>query len=390
MSGSSPVAGADGHVVPPGSSLRPPARPLAECKALLDRSRLAGRISAFIFLLAALAVVDGLQTLMRHEFNRVDIIPGEQISVSGMLPYGVEKHTDLDVEITGEAGISFTPIEVYKGFWMGGKMWRADITAAPDARPGKTIVTVVDYPPVKKEAGGKLAGQGKTEAPALGEVSATGEALTVPAAPGASLALEHKAPSTTTPEGAEEHLQNPAANAAGQTNRASGSAASARDDSELSPQNPTLVFAVTIWPSDAARRLADNSFFRAYTGVPAFAAAAGATLLALLAGVGNWLLFGRAEAGLAAHGVYFIHGIKVLSINPKDPKEQTDGIKVAFAHAGHSDFTTNESVILYDRGWKDQGRGTIIEVDEIKAFALFSKRGVHPEYGWLISRVAVV
>lgn len=137
-------------------SVAAPAKPanspdLAESKAWLERSRLWGKISAVIFMLAALAVMDALQSLVRHEFNSVDLVPGETILLSGMLPAKVKDLQGLNYSIEGGSGIMFTPVETYKGFWMGGHMWRAELSAAADAAPGQAVLVIEDIIPPKSD-----------------------------------------------------------------------------------------------------------------------------------------------------------------------------------------------------------------------------------------------
>ena len=104
-------------------------------------------MSAVFFLLAAFAVLDALQTLMRHEFNRIDLIAGETVLVSGMLPAQAGSHADMDVYLEGDPIIRFDPQETYKGFWMGGRMWRASLSAYPFAHPGTAGFTITDLTP---------------------------------------------------------------------------------------------------------------------------------------------------------------------------------------------------------------------------------------------------
>ena len=306
---------------------------LAESKALLARSRLFGKISAIIFILAALAVFDALQNLIRHEFNSINAVPGERILVSGMLPAKASSYKDIEVLLEGDPGVSFAPFESYKGFWMGGQMWRGELIIAPDAGgehsgitmgasrnerenlPGRAVLTIVDYLPLKKDA--------------------------------------------SAPENTEE---------------------------EFGPQNPALVYSVLIWPTEEARQAAAISLFRRYTGFPPFGVAVGAVLFAILVGVANWWTFGRAERGLAGHDVFFIHGIKDLGLATRKDKVKESGFKTAFARAGRP-FALGDEVALLDRDWREQSRGEIVEVTNIKAFALFPQDGVNPQYGWLVTRI---
>lgn len=125
----------------------PPLPSLEQSKALLARSLVWGWLSAILFFIAAMAVADSLQSLIRHEFNSIDLVPGERLLVSGMLPADAQEHSDLVVQVSGDAAITFTPLETYRGFWMGGRMWRAELVAAPDALPGNAVVTVRDILP---------------------------------------------------------------------------------------------------------------------------------------------------------------------------------------------------------------------------------------------------
>lgn len=279
-----------------------------KAKGLLVRSRVLGVISALVFVVAVFAVFDGLQTLMRHEFNSIDVVPGEQLLVSGMLPGGTSSHEELVVHIDGEPGVIFTPLETYKGFWMGGHMWRARLEAPANYPPGRVVITVVDILPAEDKDKTVFAGQ----------------------------------------------------------------------------QNPALVFAVNVFASEAERLAQDNSLLRRLTGYPAFALAAGAVFLAIVIGFVSWRTFGKAEAGLAEHGVFFIHGVKELDNTGMGPFPVV-GYKAAFAHAGKQ-FYRNEPVILYDKAWRERSRGSIVEVSKIKGFALFPQDGTKPRYGWLVAR----
>ncbi|MDL2316207.1 hypothetical protein LJC59_03910 [Desulfovibrio sp. OttesenSCG-928-A18] len=295
---------------------------LAQSKALLARSRLLGRVSAVIFFIAALAVVDALQTLMRHEFNRIELIPGESVLVSGMLPSEVKSHEQIEFTIAGDECLRFVPRETYKGFWMGGHMWRAELSAGSDCPEGRSTITVVDIvqPPAQ--------------------------------------------------DGEKQNFDD-------------------RDRSILfgGQQNPALVFGVTVWADDAARRNADTSIFRRYTGFPAFGVAAFCVILAIIAGIANWLIFSRAEKALALHDMFFVHGIKELKGDERTgPGPAPVGYRASFARVGRP-FVFGDPIVLYDSHGREAARGNIMEVDRFKAHALFPRDGIRPAYGWLAGRV---
>jgi len=126
---------------------------LAQAKNLLARSRFFGRLSALLFILASVAVVDSLQTLIRHEFNAIGIVPGESMLVSGAMPVDARTLEDLEVSIEGDPGLSFKPLETYQGFWFGGRMWRAELSADPGMRPGRAVLTVKEIIPLPGEKG---------------------------------------------------------------------------------------------------------------------------------------------------------------------------------------------------------------------------------------------
>ena len=232
---------------------------MEEGKAYLIRSRILGKLSACIFLIAALGVVDGLQTLMRQDFNSVALVPGETTIISGMMPQNATKTSDLVVETEGLTGLRFDPVDAFKGFWMGGNMWRAELTADASASPGKGTLTVVDMVPMKKVGSTAVRDEDSPRKPAPPEEAAPAPVM---------------------------------------------------------GQNPALVYAVTVWASAAEREAAEISFLRRFTGQAPFAVAGVAAAFALLAGICNFVFFAKAESRLARQGVYVIHGVKKQADGP--------------------------------------------------------------------------
>ena len=121
--------------------------------AALGKARLSGYVSACFFLLVVLLVIDGLQALMRTDFNRIDLPLGTQTLISGAMPLQAKDHTDINVDIEGLDGLSFTPLTHFKGFWLGAPMWRATLDASAATAPGRAVLTILDLVPAKSTTG---------------------------------------------------------------------------------------------------------------------------------------------------------------------------------------------------------------------------------------------
>ena len=117
--------------------------------AVLRKARLIACFSAALFLLVALLVVDGLQALMRGDFNRIDLPLGGQTLVSGAMPLQAKGHADITASIEGLDGINFTPLTDFKGHWFGAHMWRATLDASAATEAGRAVLTVLDLVPAK-------------------------------------------------------------------------------------------------------------------------------------------------------------------------------------------------------------------------------------------------
>jgi hypothetical protein len=117
----------------------------------LQKARLVGYASACFWVLAVMLLIDGLQTLMRTDFNRIDLPLGEQVFMSGAMPLDAKTHSDLDVTIEGNDGLSFTPHTDFKGLWFGAHMWRATLDASNTTQTGEAVLTVLDMVPAKNK-----------------------------------------------------------------------------------------------------------------------------------------------------------------------------------------------------------------------------------------------
>ena len=149
----------------------------------LSASRLLGKVSAFLFLLAIFAVGDAVQTMVRTPFNQIELSPGETARLTGPLPLETTVVSDLkpiflagapfsvdgyllssltkgENNPSGAAGLAalpraaelvFTPSESFRGFWLGGNMWRAVISATDSAMPGQYTLVIEETIPLREK-----------------------------------------------------------------------------------------------------------------------------------------------------------------------------------------------------------------------------------------------
>ena len=302
---------------------------LSQAVTHTSRIKLWGKISAIFFFLAALAVVDGLQALARHDFNSFELIPGETAFISGMLPEGVTTHEDLQIHVQGVQGLTVRPVASFKGFWLGGQMWRAEIQVPEFVIPGQASLTVVDLiRPTRKVSQDEEKG------------------------------LE-KNPQTT--EIAQEELP--------------------------LVQNPMLVYGVTIWPSALDRQRAERSFVRKISGYSSFWLAGLAAVVGILAGVKGWFTFATVEKLLATKGLYIVHGVKKPG-SPSPSGYETDSWQALCAYFGDASLNVGDAVTIFDNEARPRGEGVVREMRVDSFMAAFPANEPAPVYSWIIAKRA--
>ena len=266
--------------------------------AALRKARLVGYASACFCMLAVFFLIDGLQMLMRSDFNRVDLVLGEEVFMSGAMPLQAKSHEDIVVLIEGLDGLSFTPITDFKGLWFGAHMWRATLDARAASASGRAMLTVLDLVPAK---------------------------------------------STTS-------------------------------NATIMVQNPTQVYAITVWPSKDEMRAAHLSFSHRVTGLSAFIIAGLSVACGIGLGVVNLLLNITAHKALAQEGIFVIHGMR-----------QTDaGYQAIFSPGIGRELLVQQPVSLLNPEGVEQRKGLLEECAPSKCIARFSLDGVPPGYGWLL------
>ena len=315
---------------------------LSQAVTHTSRIKLWGKISAIFFFLAALAVVDGLQALARHDFNSFELIPGETAFISGMLPEGVTTHEDLQIHVQGVQGLTVRPVASFKGFWLGGQMWRAEIKVPEFAIPGQASLTVVDLVrPTRKVSQDEANGVGRnvqTSSPDMVNVDYA-----------------------ETTEVAQEELP--------------------------LVQNPMLVYGVTIWPSALDRQRAEKSFVRKISGFSSFWLAGLAAIVAILAGVKGWFTFATVEKQLAAKGLYIVHGVKKPG-SPSPSGYESDSWQALCAYFGDVSLNVGDAVTLFDSEARPRGEGIVREMRSDGFMAAFPANEPAPVYSWIIAKRA--
>lgn len=96
-----------------------------------------GRIGAVFMLCATLMVVDGVQGLMRHGADVVELVPGQAESLSGSCPFKNPIASDLKVTLPDTAPLRFELEGFFVGYVLGSGMWRGHIIADKTAQPGE-------------------------------------------------------------------------------------------------------------------------------------------------------------------------------------------------------------------------------------------------------------
>jgi hypothetical protein len=292
--------------------------------ALLRHARLLARISAFFCILTVFGILDGLQELVRNDYNHIDMLPGESASITGMYPAGASQQQDIIARLEGAEGLHFTLAESYKGFWLGGQMWRGVLSAAPDMPPGKATLTIIDVvlgrlegtPPQERRGGVNPVQTPGIQNPALTHT------ITVWESAAARRAAEHAY--------AKRYLGLPPF----------GAAAIAFACAFLGGFAHLIFF-----------QKAEKSF--------------------------------AAQGVFFIHGVKFpASGAKSPTAVALRPADRQTEIVAAFSLVGRDPMPAGAAMILYSEEWKEMGRGMFTRSGKGKGYASFAS--VTPRYGWLV------
>ena len=103
----------------------------------------ASRLAALLMVVALLSVIDALTEGFRKDFNTFHMLPGNAETLTAPLPPKAADLPDVRFVVEPAKGLRLTPQGVYKGFWMGGTMWKAEVTADADAAPGEYVAAAL-------------------------------------------------------------------------------------------------------------------------------------------------------------------------------------------------------------------------------------------------------
>ena len=101
------------------------------------RQHAAGMLSGLLLAVALLGLFDGLLAEMRGGSNRLELLPGESVTISGPAALRNPIASDIVARFTPPgAPLRFTLEGFFTGYWFGNGMWRGEVTAEPGAAPG--------------------------------------------------------------------------------------------------------------------------------------------------------------------------------------------------------------------------------------------------------------
>jgi len=94
--------------------------------SLYLKRKITGQVGALILCLALALAVDGMIAGGRKDPRAFDLVPGESLVLSDVMPRGADKLEDLRFQ-ANDPRLAPHFFETFSGFWLGGTMWRATL-----------------------------------------------------------------------------------------------------------------------------------------------------------------------------------------------------------------------------------------------------------------------
>ncbi|MBR4741939.1 MAG: hypothetical protein IK079_03480, partial [Desulfovibrio sp.] len=93
-----------------------------------------GKLSAILFLFSFLALLDGVQMLLRSSANELTLLAGGSTGISGPCPFQNPVKSDLVLRFDpANAPLQFQLEGFFAGYLMGNGMWRGELCALEGA-----------------------------------------------------------------------------------------------------------------------------------------------------------------------------------------------------------------------------------------------------------------
>lgn len=102
---------------------------------------LAGWLGTICLFLVLACLIDGSQAGGRKAPNTNEVLPGQSIKISGPMPRDAETLEQLLLR-SSEPALGLRLEETYSGFWMGGQLWRAEVSVPRGLAPGDYTVSL--------------------------------------------------------------------------------------------------------------------------------------------------------------------------------------------------------------------------------------------------------
>lgn len=109
--------------------------------ALAAWRNLAAWLGAACLFLVLACLVDGSQAGGRKDPGVNELLPGQSLIISGPMPADAEKLDQLLLR-SDTGGLDLRLVETYSGFWMGGQLWRAEVSIPATLAPGDYFVAL--------------------------------------------------------------------------------------------------------------------------------------------------------------------------------------------------------------------------------------------------------
>lgn len=105
------------------------------------RRKTAGRMAMACCVVFLLAALDGIVSRFREPPEELRLLAGETVMITGPAGDDVKEVGDLEARSDSSA-IEVRFEGIYSGFWLGGRMWRAELTVGHSAAQGDYAVSI--------------------------------------------------------------------------------------------------------------------------------------------------------------------------------------------------------------------------------------------------------